>query len=396
MYQLTEVKTKKDKKEFLRLPVALYKNEKHWIRPLDKDIEEIFDPAKNKYFQNGVCIRWILTDNRAQTVGRVASFIDFASSGKNDQPTGGVGFFECINDVNAAFILFDACTEWLKQHGMEAMDGPVNFGDRDKWWGLLTDGFYEPNYCMPYNFAYYKEFFENYGFQNYFNQYTYHRKVSTSNLAPEVLLKAKRFEQNPHLRIEHIDKQQGKKFANDFAAIYNKAWATFSGTKPISPTHANALFKSIRPIMDQRLMWFAYYDNEPAGFFIMIPEINQIVKHLNGRFNLLSKLKFAWLLRRKTCTKILGLIFGVIPQYQGKGLEAAMVMAFAGEAWKPGFPYKDIELNWIGDFNPAMMRVAEKIGASILKTHVTYRFLFDRTKEFKRAPLVNVTKGNRP
>jgi hypothetical protein len=393
MYQLQEVITRKDKKEFLLLPVSLYQHEKHWIRPLDKDVEDVFDPAQNKYFQNGECIRWILQNSdNGQTIGRVAAFIDRSSANNNEQPTGGMGFFECINDPNAAFILFDACKNWLLERNMEAMDGPVNFGDRDKWWGLLTDGFQEPNYCMPYNFPYYTNFFEAYGFQNYFNQYTYHRKVSKEDVADEIFTKARRFEQNTSVRIEHIVKKNSKKYALDFASIYNKGWANFSGVKPITPEHAEALLKTIKPIMDERLLWFAYYNNEPVGFFLMIPEINQIVKHLNGQFNLFSKLKFAWLLRRKTCTRILGLIFGVVPELQGKGLESAMVMAFAKEAWKPEFPYNDLELNWIGDFNPTMMRVAEKIGARIRKTHVTYRFLFDRNKEFNRAPKVNAKR----
>jgi hypothetical protein len=145
----------------------------------------------------------------------------------------------------------------------------------------------------------------------------------------------------------------------------------------------------MKPILDERLMWFAYYDHLPVAFFIMIPEINQIVKHLNGNFGLVNKLLFLYLKKKKIVSKILGLIFGIVPEHQGKGLEGALVMAFAGIAWAPDFQYKELELNWIGDFNPSMMRVAEQIGARIIKTHVTYRYLFDRTKEFKRAPKVN-------
>lgn len=389
MYQLIEVKTPKQKSEFLLLPVKLYRDEKNWIRPLDKDVEEVFDPKKNKLFRNGECIRWILTNKSNQTIGRVAAFVDFKSAGNNDQPTGGMGFFECVDNNEAAILLFDACRQWLQTWGMEAMDGPVNFGDRDKWWGLLVEGTFEPNYCMPYNHLYYKDFFESYGFQNYFNQYTYHRLVSRDGITPEIVEKAKRIASNPRYMICHVDKHHGEKFADDFLVIYNKGWAKFSGLKPITNAHARALFKSIKPIMDERLMWFAYYDNQPVAFFIMIPEINQIVKHLNGNFGLFNKLRFLYLKRKKVCTKILGLIFGIVPDQQGKGLEGSLIMSFADIAWSSNFHYKELELNWIGDFNPSMMRVAEQIGANILKTHVTYRYLFDRTKEFKRAPLVN-------
>ena len=93
-------------------------------------------------------------------------------------PPEGMGFFESVNDQKVAFMLFDACKDWLTQRGIEAMDGPINFGDRDKWWGLLVDGYeLEPNYQQHYNYPYYKDLFEAYGFKTYFKQLTYGRKT---------------------------------------------------------------------------------------------------------------------------------------------------------------------------------------------------------------------------
>ncbi|NJK93511.1 MAG: hypothetical protein HC905_00005, partial [Bacteroidales bacterium] len=135
MYSLYEVKTEKDVKDFLLLPVKLYKNEKKWVRPLDKDILGVFDPSKNKLLRHGACIRWLLRDNTSEVVGRVAAFVDHKGLKKEEIQAGGMGFFECINNQDAAFKLFDACKDWLQQKGLEAMDGPVNFGDRDRWVG---------------------------------------------------------------------------------------------------------------------------------------------------------------------------------------------------------------------------------------------------------------------
>ncbi len=162
-------------REFLMLPVRLYKGNPCWIRPLDKDVEDTFNPEKNKNFKNGECIRWIAINDSGQTVGRVAAFInkDTVHRG-NDQPTGGMGFFECIEDEKVAFSLFDSCKRWLAERGMEAMDGPINFGERDRFWGVLIHGFdKEPLYGMGYHFSYYKQFFEAYGFQTYFEQKTF-------------------------------------------------------------------------------------------------------------------------------------------------------------------------------------------------------------------------------
>ena len=386
-YRLIEVTDDKTRREFLKLPVRLYKNEENWVRPLDQDIETVFDPSKNKYFRHGELIRWILKDENDQAIGRVAAFVDNKTAKTYEQPTGGMGFFECINDKDAAFILFDACKEWQLQKGMEAMDGPINFGGRDKWWGLLVDGFYQPNYCMPYNFKYYQELFEAYGFQNYYNQYTYYSLIVDTGIRETVREKAIRIAKNPDYYITMLQPDKIEKFIDDFRIIYNKAWGKYAGASELTTAHVKGLFNSLKPIMDKQLLWYAYYKDEPAAFFLMIPEINVVIKKLKGKFNLWAKIKFFYYFKiRKICKKAFGVIFGVVPEHQGKGLEASMIMAYAEQSKKPCFPYIDMEMNWIGDFNPSMMRINEDVGARIRKTHITYRYLFDRTKEFTRAP----------
>ncbi len=173
--QLIPVTSPELAQKFIQVPVILYKNDPNFIRPLDKDIEQVFDPKQNKFFRHGECERWLLIDDQQKTIGRVAAFIDKRTATKFEQPTGGMGFFECINNQAAANLLFDQCKNWLTTRGMEAMDGPINFGDRDKWWGLLVEEFSPASYGTNYNFPYYRNLFEHYGFQLYFKQYTYYR-----------------------------------------------------------------------------------------------------------------------------------------------------------------------------------------------------------------------------
>src|SRR5688572_12797293 len=133
---LIEVANAKQAREFINLPKQLYKNDPLWICPLDSDIEAVFDPSRNIFFSHGVCTRWLLKDKNDSTIGRIAAFVNNEKAHKNPQPTGGVGFFECINDIQAAHFLFDTAKAWLKSKGMQAMDGPINFGENDKYWGL--------------------------------------------------------------------------------------------------------------------------------------------------------------------------------------------------------------------------------------------------------------------
>ena len=390
-YSLIEVSDQKSIKAFLDFPKKLYRKDPMWIRPLDKDIEKIFDPKTNKKFRHGEAIRWILEDKDRNIVGRVAAFYDQKTAKKNRQPTGGLGFFDCVNDQKAAAVLFDACRGWLKERGMEAMDGPINFGERDSFWGCLVDGFSEPLYNMPYNAPYYNELFEAYGFQNYFNQYTYHRTFEEDGLSTEIHDKAQRVFENPDYSFEIYSKSRINEIAEDFMIIFNAAWARFPGIPKITKIHSLALLKQMKPIMDKRLVHIAYYKGEPIGFFIMMPDISQIFRKFNGKLNLVNKLRFMYYLKvSKSVTRVIGRLFGVVPEHQGKGIEGGLVVAFARLANQPGFQYTDLELNWIGDFNPTMMKVCEQIGSKIYKTHITYRYLFDRDASFERATKVNV------
>lgn len=387
--QLIEVVTPEHKKKFIELPVRLYTGDPNYIRPLDKDIEDVFDPQKNKYFKHGKAIRWILQSSEGVPIGRVAAFVNDKTARTFSQPTGGMGFFECIRDRNAAFTLFDACKQWLQSQGMEAMDGPVNFGDRDKWWGLLVEGFTEPNYCMPYNPMYYQEFFETYGFKLYFNQFTYARKVKEGGLQQKVFEKAERILSNPDYTFDNLKKNKLNLYTDYFRTIYNKAWVKHAGVSEMSESQAKSVMNRLKPVLDDKIILFGFYKGEPVAFFIMLPELNQIFKHVNGKLDLYGKLVFLYHKLLKTNKKMFGVVFGVVPEHQRKGVETAIVVHFIKIAWNERFPYEYFEMNWIGDFNPKMMRVAEALGGEITKIHRTYRYMFDPTIEVVRASMID-------
>jgi len=386
---IKEVSTTQDIREFLLLPVLLYKSTTNWIRPLDKDILNVFDKEKNKAFRNGEIIRWILQDETNTTIGRVAAFYDKKKLNKgNDQPTGGMGFFECVENKEAAFLLFDTCKRWLQEKGIEAMDGPINFGSRDRWWGLLVEGFeLEPNYQCNYNFPYYKDFFESYGFQVYFNQLTFGRKIMQP-LSPRLKEKADQLASNKDYAFRHLEKSEIPKLAEYLRIVYNKAWANRAENPELTQQQTELIVKQMKPIMDNKLLYFGFYKGEPISFFLSLPEINQIFKHVNGKLDLIGKLKFLYHTFLKTNKKAFGILFGIVPEHQGKGADGAMIQAARAVLQDKYKRYDEYEMNWIGDFNPKMILVVEQVGAVVSKKHITYRKLFDESKPFKRHPIL--------
>lgn len=386
-YQLTEVKTKADEKQFIEVNVELNRHNPNYIRPLDKDVNDIFDRKKNKTFRSGTVTRWILKNDKGDLHGRIAAFTNKKYKNKGDDvPVGGIGFFDCIDDQEAADLLFDVARHWLIQNGMEAMDGPINFGERDRWWGLVVEGFQPPLYCMNYNPPYYQALFENYGFRPFFHQVCFGMDPK-KRLSEKLLARHAEYEKDPAFSVRTMEKARLEKYAVDFATVYNAAWAGHGGLKQLKKEQVVLMFNKMKPVMDERILWFTYYKENPIAIFINLPDLNQWFKHMNGKFDLFHKLKFLWVKKTRPCYKFNGLVFGVVPEFQGKGIDAFMV----GEAYKTviNTEYKEYEMQWIGDFNPKMLNVARGLG-DVHETRrlTTYRYLFDRTKEFNRHPIL--------
>lgn len=370
---ITEVKDKKTKKEFLKVAREIYRNDPVWVCPLDNDIENVFNPAKNNFHQHGIITRWIAKDSSGNLTGRIAAFINHKKAHSYPQPTGGIGFFECINDQDTAFMLFNTAKEWLIKHNMQAMDGPVNFGENDTFWGLLTEGFTQPSYGMNYNPPYYKTLFESYGFYPLYQQITNHLDVNKP--FPERFTKIAQWViKKPGYTFEHLNIKEIDRFAADFMEIYNDAWKDFESFVPIDKQTIAEAFNKMKIIMDENLIWFAYINNEPASFVIILPDANQIIKPFRGKLGLIEKLKFLYY-QWKGVSRMRAIVMGTKKAYQNHGLESAMFIKLK-QYVLPLNQYKELELSWVGDFNDKMLAIHEATGAVFGKKHVTLRKIF--------------------
>lgn len=377
-----------DEKLFLAVPVQLYKKDPNWIQPLNKDILEVFDPSKNKAFRFGKAERWVLKNASGALIGRIAAFVNKKYKNKDDDmPVGGIGFFECIHQQEAANLLFDTAKNWLIENGMEAMDGPINFGERDRWWGLVTDGFHPPLYGMNYNPPYYQTLFEQYGFQCFYNQICigmYPKKP----LQQKIWDRHAPYAADADFSAKHLQKNQLEKYAKDFATVYNKAWAGHGGLKELSVEQVVVMFKKMKPVMDERIIWFAYHKEDPIALFVNLPDLNQWFKYLHGHFGWMHKLYFLWLKTFKRNPRFTGLVFGVVPEFQGKGIDAYIIGESAKWIQSDALPYTAYEMQWIGDFNPKMLNIAQNLGEVFNSRNLqTLRYHFDPSKPFKRHPI---------
>jgi hypothetical protein len=379
---LTEVKDYRASQEFLEVPKLLYKNDSNWTCPLDMEINNIFNPQKNSCFQHGDARRWILKNKEGELIGRIAAFYDKNKAFHNPQPTGGIGFFECINDHDAAYQLFDVAKEWLTSQGMLAMDGPVNFGENFVNWGLLVEGFMPQGYGMPYNFPYYKDFFESYGFKTYFEQYSFHDLFSRPYPAAMRAF-GERLWKKAEFTFKHIEMKNAEKYIHDLVIMYDKVWSDFlENYTPLKYDDLYQIFQDAKAMLDEKFIWFAYHNDEPVGFLIVFPDINQVFRKLkNGKLNFWNLLKLLYY-KKRAITRGRLLISGVIPEFQRTGVVGGMYIKLTDAMRESGL--KELELSWVGDYNLTVNRMYGQFGATKEKTHITYRHLFDPNAPFER------------
>lgn len=390
--KLREVRTKQDKADFYRVARELYRGDPHWICPLEADIEDVFNPDANSLFHNGDAIRWVVEDESGRLLGRTGAFFNRGKAAQQEQPTGGMGFFECVNDRAAAFLLFDACCDWLKGKGMEAMDGPVTFGENLTYWGLLIDGFSQPVYGMPYNFPYYRELFEAYGFRVFFEQFSYEADLSVP--FPDRQVKFSMHLKEKY-RFEHFDFRHKEKYLADICTIYNAVWADFhEDYTPLDYREIEKIMVKAKPILNPELIWFGYDGDRPVALVVVFPDVNQVLKKLgNGKLSPLNILKFLWYKNTGTITRARQLLTAVVPDYQRTGITGALFLTMVDACIRNKIRFLD--MSWVGDYNVTVNKIYRLLGIPVVKTHATMRYMFDRNREVKRFTNEHTAKHDR-
>ncbi|NQU87329.1 MAG: GNAT family N-acetyltransferase, partial [Mariniphaga sp.] len=273
--------------------------------------------------------------------------------------------------------------------GMQAMDGPVNFGENFFNWGLLADGYKQQTFGMQYQPEYYQNLFEDYGFRIYYKQYSYRMDISNPDL-PERFWKIAAWRaKKPNLNYEHFKFRNKEKYICDFIKVHEQAWQKHWNFKKIDPDDIKELLKNSKYIFDEEFLWYAYYNDEPVAFFMMLPDLNQILKKINSdKLGLINIIRFFNLKRKKTITRCRVIVLGVVPKLQRTGVESGIFhqvkQVMLRKPW-----YTEMEMSWVGDFNPKMNALFKSFGAKRDITHYTMRYLFDRKKPFQRMPIID-------
>ena len=365
-------------RDFRDLPKSLYASDPNWVCPLDRDIDSVFDPRLNNFHSFGSCERWVVYSDAGRPLGRIAAFVNDRKAYNTVPAVGGCGFFECVNDQSAADLLFEEARRWLVGKGIGAVDGPINFGENVMWWGLLIEGFTRPYYGMNYNPPYYLQLFENHGFTVLYEQIS--NRIRIDKPFPERFTRiAEWASKRGGVRFEHLRKREFDRYARDFMEVYNDAWKHFENFTPVTLETVKENFEKMRPVLDERMVLYAYVNDEPASFLLVLPDTNELIDGLEGRLGPFGMLRFAWNKLTRRHRRMRAVVMGTKEAFRNQGLESGLFIRLKEHVLAQGH-YEELELSWVGDFNTRMMSIHKATGAEMSKRHATLRWVFDTSR----------------
>jgi hypothetical protein len=356
-------------KDFINLPWILYADYPRWVPPLKKEVRRLLDSRRHPFWSSAER-RLFLARRGPQAVGRIAGIIDRRYNEFHGEQMGIWGFFECADDPAAAAALFSAVETWARGKGMTFVRGPLNPSTNYEV-GLLVEGFdYPPALMMAYNPPYYSRLIESCGFAKekdllaFLIDGDYRLPEWMDQLAERIAKK----------RGIHIRPSRPKDADAEFALIreiYNASWSDNWGFVPLSDVEMRAIQKDVMRFVDPDMVFFIYYEREPAAFCVIFPDINRLLKRLNGRIGLLGLLKA--LIYRREISGLRLLMFGVKEKYRQLGIPMLAFHHIYELVRQKKGKYRSLELGWTLEDNEAVNTLALEAGARPYKRYRIFR-----------------------
>jgi GNAT superfamily N-acetyltransferase len=355
-------------KEFIDLPWRIYASYPNWVPPLKKEVDRLLDTGKHPFWEFSERVL-LLARRGSETVGRIAGIVDRNYNQCHGEKMGIWGFFECADDPEAAAALFSHVEKWVTQKGMTFLRGPLNPSMNNET-GLLVVGFeYPPVVGMTYNPPYYQRLIESCGFEKEKDLLAF--LIDGEYRLPEWMDRlAERTAKKKGVRIRHVDPKRMDAEFDLIREIYNDSWSGNWGFVPLTDNEMREIQKNVKPFADPDLVFFIYYDDEPAAVCVIFPDVNPLLKRLNGRIGLMGIFKA--LIYRREITGLRLLMFGIKEKYRQLGLP---MLAFHHiyEVAREKKHYQDLEMGWTLEDNESINFLTEETGAKRYKTYRIFR-----------------------
>ena len=366
--QIKAVTTPSDQEIFLDAPTQVYQGDPNWVQPLRSSIAKQFSPT-NPFFSYGELQPFIAVSG-GRVLGRIVAAINQRLIEQEGQQIGLFGFFECVNDFDAAQALLAAACQWLRDRGVTRARGPIDLSTHNNCL-FLVDGFDSPPMVMmPYNPPYYPEFMEKAGWRKAKDALAYDFPLDRP--LPSEFEKGYRIACKAGVKFRPIH-TKGEAFDLDCHKLYQLFTKAFTNNWSSSPrTEAEFLAeaKELQPLIDPDVFPIAEYGGEMVGFFMSLPDYNIALKRVNGKLNWLGILKFLWYKRQIDQGRVFAIC--ALPEHRRKLVSLGLVYLGMKGGSDKGKPYNKAELSWVWEDNLPSRKIIEAAGAKIYKTYRIY------------------------
>jgi GNAT superfamily N-acetyltransferase len=361
------VRTKKELAAFLDLPYRLYKHDPVWVPPLRDEQRGQFDPVRNPLLEH---CEWqlFLLEEGGKLTGRIAAFIDILAIDFWKERVGLFGYYECIPDPQAGRVLLEAARDWLKAKNCTCMRGPWSFVSQE--WGAVVEGFEpSPVVMAPYNPPYYNEHLTAFGLEKTKDLLCWYISGAEGYRIPERILKLTDAVQKRYaIRIRELDMQNYDAEVKVIIELANSTIIDNWGYSPVTDAEVRAMAHDMKPVLQQKAVLFAEdAAGKPIGFAITLPDVNSLLKGLNGHMFPFGFLKILWGIPRLRRYRMFAL--GVVPEYQGKAVDSLLYRVMNEKLYTPDIW---MEINYVLEDNWPMVNAIKKLEAVPLRRYRVY------------------------
>lgn len=370
---IRQVTTRSERTAFVKFPWRVYRDDPNWVPPLISDQLAYLDPQKNKYFSQAEIVLFAAWRD-GEIVGTIAPFIDPRVIEITGEKAGGFGFFEVIKDYEVAKALFEAACDWQRIRGMLLMRGPTNFTDNDSPGVLVEATDCPPVMLEAHTPLYYKDFLEQYGFAKDHDLYAWRAfreqiGEELKNIPPDLARVAEVARKAAKVTIRKVRMNHWDEEVATALSLFNATLRHLPGFSPMSKDDFDRLAGRMKMFIDPDLALFAEAQGKPIGFCVAVPDINQVLIHLNGRL-----FPFNWLRIKHLVSKINVASFklmGLLEEYRHRGIDAILYLEAVKAIFNKGYAWMDGSIT--SEYNPAINLLANRLGAQRYKFYRIYQ-----------------------
>jgi GNAT superfamily N-acetyltransferase len=364
--RIKQVQSGSELSRFIRFPWRVYQNDPLWVPPLIADVKEKLNKNKNPFFEHAEMDLFLAYRGREIT-GRIAAIIDRNHNRIHEEKIAFFGMFESFDDRETAAALIERAAAWGRERGMTNLRGPVNLSLNDEC-ALLLEGFDSPPMVMmPYNPPYYLELMTHCGLAKAKDLYAY-RLTQDSETKKDIRAIVDQLSAATTVTLRNADFKHLMSEVEKVKCVYNNAWEKNWGFVPWTEKEMEHMAQRMKTVADPRLIILAEDEGKPVGFAFGLPNLNEVLKKMNGRLFPFGIFKF--LFGRKRIKGIRALVFGILKEYRLTGVSYMLYQKLIDNALEAGYQWG--ETSWQLEDNKAVNRFAESLGGELYKKYRIY------------------------